>query len=49
MDNIEYIKLEITIPKVTYELIKDHMYLPIDEDIICKAVRNGTVISESEE
>lgn len=41
MDKIEYIKLEITIPKITYQLIKNKMYLPVDEDIICKAVRNG--------
>ena len=29
MDKIEYIKLEITIPKITYQLIKNKMYLPI--------------------
>ncbi len=42
MAKIEYIKLEISIPRVTYQLIKDKKYLPVDEDIICKAVRNGT-------
>lgn len=43
-EDLEFVKVEITIPKTTYQLIKDKMYLPVDEDIICKAVRDGKLL-----
>lgn len=45
-DDVEFVKLEINIPKVTYHLIKDKMYLPVDEDIICNAIREANLLSE---